>query len=537
MKNIHLLILALLGVLIASPAKADRTLTDFLSHAPTVSPTGNEPTGIVSGAVIKQTSPQAIANLYAGNNGFPFGTPIIWIGDSITDDGYIGYGYAARDLAKTGGRYQPPVLGNRGSAGENSSFALHDLPQTLQIINDYLPRKGVVIFQHGTNGDPGGEATTVSNIDTIANAIIATGWTFILHTVPQDSDSSLVTQYAVNRGNGNGFYYVLTNDLVKAAQTVDGTHFNDQGADIVSNYDVAILNMLSANTTQNLYTLEKPSTPDGTFTGSSGTVQSPCTGTMPTGWTIQLYAGDGACTVAQVVENGYNALEITVTPSTTNDRVFISNVFVGAFSAGEIYDAWISFRVVSGLVTEFSIWDPANVGAGGGGTSVQTSVSYTPLTYPAIVKSWIQPFQLSGTNFNIWYFIGAPLGFTTKFRVWAPRTVKLPAQTFKPRLKVDGYSGATPSITGTATVGSTLTAPDTSHWIGIPTTLTPTYQWRRDNPACAPYNCGGTNIAGATGSTYVVQSADSGHVMTLDQTVTNSIGSSTFTTFPTGTVP
>jgi hypothetical protein len=68
------------------------------------------------------------------------------------------------------------------------------------------------------------------------------------------------------------------------------------------------------------------------------------------------------------------------------------------------------------------------------------------------------------------------------------------------------------SISGSAPQGSTLTVAAGS-WSGTPTP-TLTYQWRR----------GGTNIAGATGTTYQTKNADVGLVVDVVETATNSAG-------------
>jgi large repetitive protein len=81
---------------------------------------------------------------------------------------------------------------------------------------------------------------------------------------------------------------------------------------------------------------------------------------------------------------------------------------------------------------------------------------------------------------------------------------------------------ALPSISGTPTVGSTLTA-NTGTWTGSPTF---TYQWKRD----------GVPISGATGSTYVVSSADAGHTLIVTVTGTNANGSTSADSAPTATV-
>lgn len=81
-----------------------------------------------------------------------------------------------------------------------------------------------------------------------------------------------------------------------------------------------------------------------------------------------------------------------------------------------------------------------------------------------------------------------------------------------------------PAITGTATVGQTLTA-STGTWTGDPT-ITYTRQWLRD----------GSPIAGATASTYVLVSADQTRKVSVTVTATNSLGSASATSAQTATV-
>jgi hypothetical protein len=70
-----------------------------------------------------------------------------------------------------------------------------------------------------------------------------------------------------------------------------------------------------------------------------------------------------------------------------------------------------------------------------------------------------------------------------------------------------------PAVTGTATIGNTLTC-STGTWTGTPTP-TYTYQW---------YS-GGLEVVGATANTYVVRAADSLHTVLCQVTATNSLGS------------
>jgi len=70
-----------------------------------------------------------------------------------------------------------------------------------------------------------------------------------------------------------------------------------------------------------------------------------------------------------------------------------------------------------------------------------------------------------------------------------------------------------PAVTGTATVGQTLSC-STGTWDAAPPSITYTYQWQR----------GTTNISGATSSTYVIQSADAGNTLRCVVTATNAVG-------------
>jgi hypothetical protein len=84
---------------------------------------------------------------------------------------------------------------------------------------------------------------------------------------------------------------------------------------------------------------------------------------------------------------------------------------------------------------------------------------------------------------------------------------------------------AAPSVSGTAAIGSTLTAsPGT--WTGDPTP-TFSYQWQR----------GTSNISGATGSTYTATLSDAGNTLRCVVTATNIAGSASANSANTSSVP
>ncbi len=89
---------------------------------------------------------------------------------------------------------------------------------------------------------------------------------------------------------------------------------------------------------------------------------------------------------------------------------------------------------------------------------------------------------------------------------------------------------APPAISGTPEDGSTLTA-DQGTWTGTPT-ITYAYQWQRcaaDGTLCA-------DIPGATGATYDLVSDDIGHAELVIVTATNTAGSASAASSPTGAV-
>ncbi len=85
-----------------------------------------------------------------------------------------------------------------------------------------------------------------------------------------------------------------------------------------------------------------------------------------------------------------------------------------------------------------------------------------------------------------------------------------------------------PTITGSATIGQTLTATDGT-WSPNPTTYA--YQWLR----CSGGTC--TNETNATSGTYVVSSSDVGSRIEVKVTASDAVGAATATSQPTAAVP
>jgi hypothetical protein len=138
-----------------------------------------------------------------------------------------------------------------------------------------------------------------------------------------------------------------------------------------------------------------------------------------------------------------------------------------------------------------------------------------------------------GVSTNSYAVASGDVGFTLRSRVTAVNSDGQAKAVSNATAVVVAQAGppntAPPSISGTATVGSTLTA-NPGTWTG--SSITFSYQWRQCDDAGA--NC--TSITGATGSTYVIASGDVGHTIRVAVTGTDSTGPNTVTSAQTATV-
>jgi len=141
-----------------------------------------------------------------------------------------------------------------------------------------------------------------------------------------------------------------------------------------------------------------------------------------------------------------------------------------------------------------------------------TITSYTATSSPGGITSTLN--QSGSGTFSI---TGLTAGTTYTFSVTATNAVGTSASSGASN-SITTYSvpanTVAPVVSGTATFGQTLTTTNGT-WTGVPTP-TYTYQWQR----------AGSNISGATGSTYQLVSADVGNAIRCVVTATNTAGSS-----------
>ena len=138
-----------------------------------------------------------------------------------------------------------------------------------------------------------------------------------------------------------------------------------------------------------------------------------------------------------------------------------------------------------------------------------------------------------GVSTNSYLVATGDVGFTLRSRVTAVNSDGQAKAVSNATAIVVAQAGppntSPPTISGTATVGSTLTA-NPGTWTG--SSITFAYQWRQCDASGA--NC--TTITAATGNTYVIASGDVGHTIRVAVTGTDATGSNTVTSAQTATV-
>jgi hypothetical protein len=164
-----------------------------------------------------------------------------------------------------------------------------------------------------------------------------------------------------------------------------------------------------------------------------------------------------------------------------------------------------------------------------GQTLSTTNGTWTGAPAPTFTYQWQRDgADISGATSSTYLLVEADIGNPIRCVVTATNPLGAVSANSNATANVAGIAPlntAVPTISGTVTIGSTLTTTNGT-WTGTPTP-TFAYQWQRAT----------TNISGATSSTYVVQLADAGNTIRCVVTATNAAGSASANSANTASVP
>jgi uncharacterized protein YfiM (DUF2279 family) len=164
-----------------------------------------------------------------------------------------------------------------------------------------------------------------------------------------------------------------------------------------------------------------------------------------------------------------------------------------------------------------------------GQTLSTTDGTWTGAPAPTFSYQWQRnSVDIAGATSSTYLLVEADIGNPIRCVVTATNPLGAVSANSNATANVAGtapVNTVAPAISGTATIGSTLTISDGT-WTGAPAP-TFSYQWQRVT----------TNISGATSSTYVVQLADAGNTIRCVVTATNVAGSASANTANTASVP
>jgi Fibronectin type III domain len=150
-----------------------------------------------------------------------------------------------------------------------------------------------------------------------------------------------------------------------------------------------------------------------------------------------------------------------------------------------------------------------------GQTLSTTDGTWTGLPTPTFTYQWQRTgSNISGATSSIYVLVAADYNNTISCVVTATNEVSSVSANSNSTASVVGnapVNTVTPAVTGTATVGQTLSTTNGT-WTGVPTP-TFTYQWQR----------AGSNISGATSSTYTLVAADASNTIRCIVTAINTV--------------
>jgi lysophospholipase L1-like esterase len=466
---------------------------------------------------------------------------VVYLGDSLIANSPM---RSVRQLGQVfiNSRLRPGVGFNQGIGGERQDQILARVNQTT------AQAPSLVVFCGGTNDIAQNRTLAQMQADHqgIVDALIAAGVTKrVRWTIPrsttitgpnetkrQDFNTWLRSRADINLVDLETVYDPATSD------SYDGTHPSWIGTRKIAAAEAAVVGpLLAAGTT--LYVDAADATAQGNletdwnFSGTTGTVSgAPLpTGQVATGWTV---TNNTSCAVAcsKGTVDGFASQIIDITGScTAQNTVRLTNTinFSPSLNPGEFLDCAIQLSItatdgVSAPTNLRGLLVQAGSIGSWGSNNPDASAGLVDIPISGVFRT--EPVGLSVVAASISFEVAVqiPIG-TTNIRIVASRLKAVKSETVAYAAPLTITSGKTlPAVSGTATVGSTLTA-NNQTWSGG--AIVYTYQWQR----------GTTDIAGATSRTYVVQAADSGSTLRCVITGTNGFGASSYITANTTVVP
>lgn len=229
---------------------------------------------------------------------------------------------------------------------------------------------------------------------------------------------------------------------------------------------------------------------------------------VPSGWTLR--SPTGAVFGGDLFDEVFSSAGATGNPT------------LATFVSGDQTATFIAIKSITSNTTAPSIVDSTNAGAFVQGDTLTANVGVWT-GGPTYTYQWKRNgTNIAGATNSSYTLVSADVGATLTVAVTGTNVGGAVTATSAATPTVTAASSvptntAVPAITGAAQAGATLTA-STGSWTNTPTSFA--YQWKR----------AGTNISGATASTYVVQAADVGSTLTVAVVATNAAGSSSAAT-------
>jgi len=260
-----------------------------------------------------------------------------------------------------------------------------------------------------------------------------------------------------------------------------------------------------------------PAISGNTAVGSTLTVSTGTWNNSPTGYTYQWQHGttdiSGATSSTYVIYGGYAGETLRCVVTATN--AIGSNSATSASTSAVMGGPFLmAAAVISGTARNGQTLS----------VSTGTWAGTTPITY---TYQWAHSgTNISGATSSTYTLDATYVGETINCNVTATNIVSSATYNAGPTATVAPLAPSNtsvPTISGTQNVGSTLTTTN-GIWNNTPSSYT--YQWKRS----------GTNISGATSSTYTLVSADQSATITCAVTATNVTGSATATSAATGSI-